>query len=130
MKTIRAIYRNNKLNIQPDPLFIRRGESLEIEMFFDFNYSGVEETYRRYNLRWRLYFEDESPFRNLFDNEFNGIIERSSRIPIFSKVVTLGQVRNVGEYKFGLALYKSRISNSKDDDELVEDLDPLIIVYN
>ncbi len=109
---------------------MRKGDVLEFEVWSNFTNSKFPVS-RYYRLKWEIYFENNSPFR---DSDFQEQIKNYDFITKSSKsifrelnhhvgIMELGRAQKKGEYKYGI----KAINADNEDDEL-DDFDPLIIV--
>ena len=136
MNLPRITFKEKKLNFYPDPIIVREGENIEIELFADLTNSeySLNDILKYKNLIWRIHFKNGNPFYPEPYKIFEFRTHIGKYAPTHSDIVPLGIAQNRGEYKFDITLAKDSESNyfipPKEyvEDDLIGELDPIIIV--
>ncbi len=132
----RITFQERKLTLNPDPIIVRQGENIEIELFADLTNSGysIGDFLKYKNLKWKLHFKNGNPFHSepYTTIEFKTFIREG--VPMHSDIVSIGIANIKGDYKFDIALMKDSdpynyiSSNNYVGEDLIEEVDPIIIV--
>lgn len=128
----RITLENNRLKVSINPIILKKGDKLEFEVWSNFTNSEFPVS-KDFRLKWEIYFENGSPFRNSDLQEqirnFDFITESSESIFRFRElnhhagIMELGKAEKKGEYKYGI-----KATNADNEDDELDDFDPLIIV--
>lgn len=124
-----TLEKDDRLSVSVNPIILKKGDVLEFEVWANFSLP-LYSPRRVYALRWKIYFERNSPFDTVGQFQksetFDLVTYRSEafRDDFYhhAGILTLGSAQDEGEYKYGI-----RLSNA-DNDEEIDDFDPLIIV--